>query len=177
MEVPEMAAMILMLAGFVLWLDVRGLRALHRSSRRAAVIDPPAPNLPIDELLSNAATEIAVLLDLRACWFELFPFDMQLPRIERGRIVLPSAEPGVAPWSHAGVELPVVANGLNVGRFVLEPTAATVGVVFSPSARARAIAMAGRLGAPVAAALISGDASRLRASVQPDGASRKLPDC
>jgi hypothetical protein len=167
MEVPEMAAMILVLGGVVLWLDVRGLRALHRSSRHAAVLDPPAPNLSIDELLRHTATEIAVLLDLRACWFEPFPFDTQLPRIEAGRIVLPVAEPGVAPWSSVGVELPVVANGLNVGRFVLEPAAATVGVIFSPSARDRALAMAGRLGAPVAAALISGDASRLRTSPRP----------
>jgi hypothetical protein len=163
-----MAALILVLAGVAVWLELRGLRALHRSSWRAAVIDPPAPNLPIDELVSYTATEIAVLLDLRACWFELFPFDTQLPRIERGRIVLPVPEPGVAPWSDGGVELPVVANGLNVGRFVLEPAAATVGVVFSPSARDRAIAMAGQLGAPVAAALISGDASRLRASARPE---------
>lgn len=154
--------MILILAGVVLWLDVRGLRALHRSSRRVAVLEPPPPNLPIDELLTHTATEIAVLLDLRACWFELFPFDKQLPRIEKGRIVLPVPEPGIAPWSDGGVELPVVANGLNVGRFVLEPAAATVGVVFPPSARDRVIAMADRLGAPVAVALISGEFSEHR---------------
>jgi len=152
-----LAAVILILAGVALWLDVRGLCALHRSSRRSAELEPPAPNLPINELLTHTATEIAVLLDLRACWFELFPFDNQLPRIEQGRIVLPVPEPGIAPWSDSGVELPVVANGLNVGRFVLEPAVATVGVVFPPSARERVMAMANQIGAPVAVALIRGE--------------------
>ena len=163
-----MAALILVLAGVAVWLELRGLRALHRSSRRARSSTRPRRTSPSTSSFPTRPPRIAVLLDLRACWFELFPFDRQLPRIEQGRIVLPVPEPGVAPWSDAGVELPVVANGLNVGRFVLEPTAATVGVVFSPSARDRAIAMAGKLGAPVAAALISGDASRLRASARPE---------
>ena len=65
---------------------------------------------------------LATLLDLRHCWYEPFPFDVQLPRIEPGRILLPAAEPGLEPWSsEAGVELPVRFQGLTVGRLVLRP--------------------------------------------------------
>jgi hypothetical protein len=153
---------IIMCAIAVAWFDVIVIRAAlpTASAPEAAYLAPI--DLPIEDLLSNAASEITAMLDLRACWFEPFPFDVQMPRIEQGRIVLPSPEPGLAPWSDTGVELPVLANGLNVGRFVLEPSVASVGVVFSPSARARAVVMAGQLGGPVAAVLVSGDASRLR---------------
>jgi hypothetical protein len=154
-----MAAMILILAGAVVWLDVVGMRNLHRRSlreARAAYEGPPAAR--IEDRITQTADAITALLDLRACWFEPFPFDVLLPRIEQGRIVLPMPEPGLAPCSDAGVELPVRVNGLTVGRFVLLPSAPTVGVVFSPTERNRAIAIAGQLGAPVAAALITGTA-------------------
>ncbi len=62
------------------------------------------------------------MLELCACRFEPFPFEVQLPRIEPGRIVIPVEEPGIAAWSgQAGVELPVHLSGLTVGRFVLVP--------------------------------------------------------
>ncbi len=94
------------------------------------------------------------MLELCACRFEPFPFEVQLPRIEPGRIVVPVEEPGVAAWSgQAGVELPVHLSGFTVGRFVLVPARTTVGVGFSPADRAEAIAMAEELGPVIAAAM------------------------
>jgi hypothetical protein len=154
-----MAAMIVILAGAALWLEVLVMRAMHRTSTRSAGSENHTPrDAPVEDLVARAAIEITALLDLQACWFEPFPFDTLLPRIEDGRIVLPVPEPGVAPWSDAGgVELPVRSNGLSVGRFVLQPGAATVGVRFPPSARDRAIAIAGQLGPAVAVALVGAD--------------------
>ena len=73
--------------------------------------------------------------------------------------MLPTPEPGVAPCSDLGVELPVRANGLTVGRFVLQPNTHTVGVVFAPTARDRVIAMAERVGPPYVASMIGEDRS------------------
>ena len=101
-------------------------------------------------------TRLVAMFGLRACWFEPFPFDVQLPRIEPGRIVLPAEEPGVASWSPgSGIELPVRHDDLTMGRFVLVPETPTTGVALAPSARAEAIAMATRVGALIAAAMIA----------------------
>ena len=92
-------------------------------------------------------------LPLLACWFEPFPFDDLLPRIEPGRIVIPAEEPGVTRSQHTvGVELPVRFRGLTLGRFVLIPSATTCGVSLSASTRARAIDLAAEAGAAIAAA-------------------------
>jgi hypothetical protein len=161
--VPEVAAIIIVMGAIaVLWIDIAAVRMLLRNARTPTAVYLAPRDVPVEDRLCNAALEMTVMLELRACWFEPFPFDTQLPRIEQGRIVLPRAEPGVAPWSDAGVELPVVANDLTVGRFVLEPSAGSVGAVFSPTARERAVAMADELAASVAVALIRGDAARLR---------------
>jgi hypothetical protein len=153
-----MAAMIVILAGAALWLEVLAMRVLHQTSMHAPGSDNDTPrDAPVEALVARAAIEITALLDLQACWYEPFPFDTLLPRIEDGRIVLPVPEPGVAPWSDAGgVELPVRSNGLSVGRFVLQCGAATVGVRFPPSARDRAIAIAGQVGPAIATALTGG---------------------
>ncbi len=156
-----MAAMILVFAGAIVWLEVKAMKRMRRTSLRETqgAFTPP-PDASIEAVVAHAAGEIAALLDLRACWFEPFPFDALLPRIEQGRIVLPAPEPGVAPCSDAGVELPVRANDLTLGRFVLIPPKPSVGVAFSPSARDRAVALAERTGPRLAAALLSGDGSR-----------------
>ena len=108
-----------------------------------------------ETLVANAADQLTVLLDLRGCRFEPFPFDVQLPRIEPGRIVLPAEEPGVEPWTlDNGVELPVRFRGLTLGRYVLLPRTRTAGVALSSSARAAAIALAAEVGAPIAAAML-----------------------
>jgi len=156
-----MAALILVLAGAVLWLEIVAMRRMHRATLRDAqgAYDTPA-DCAIAERVAHTANEIAALLDLRACWFEPFPFDTLLPRIEHGRIVLPVAEPGLAPCSRIGVELPVRMNELTLGRFVLIPPKPSVGVVFAPSARDRAVRLAEQTGPPLAAALLDGDSPR-----------------
>jgi hypothetical protein len=99
---------------------------------------------------------LIAMLGLRACWFEPFPFDVQLPRIERGRIVLPADEPGISSWSlELGVELPLRHRALTVGRFVLVPLSPTTGVDFSPASRAGAIEMVAPVGSLIAAAMVA----------------------
>ena len=66
-------------------------------STHALILAPRAPaRLDIAPTVANHVARCAL--------------DAQLPRIEQGRIVLPVPEPGVAPWSDVGVELPVLAN-------------------------------------------------------------------
>jgi len=109
------------------------------------------------ELVVEATSDQLVeMFGLCACWFEWFPFDAQLPRIEPGRIVLPAPEPGVEWWTFgAGVELPVRFRGLTIGRFVLVPAAPTTGVVLPAALRTKAISMAEAVGPEAAAALLS----------------------
>jgi len=155
-----MAVLILVFAGAVVWLEVAAMKRMGRAAllEAQARVEPPS-DPTIENFVARTAGEISVLLDLRACWFEPFPFDMLLPRIEHGRIVLPTPEPGVAPCGSTGIELPVRVNDLTLGRFVLIPPKPSVGVVFSPSARDRAVALADQTGPPLAAALLSGDGS------------------
>lgn len=128
---------------------------------------------PTAAMLHAAAAHLVSLIDLRACRFEPFPFDEQLPRIEPGRIVLPGAEPGVAPWSGAdGVELPVRHGGLTLGRFVLVPASPTSGVAFSAAVRADAIAFAAELSLPIAEALVSGPVAH-HVTESPDARDRE----
>ncbi len=109
-----------------------------------------------EPVIETATARLTELFGLCACWFESFPFDAQLPRIEPGRIVLPAAEPGVEPWSYGGgIELPVRFGDLTVGRFVLVPVAPTTGVGFAPAARAEAMAMAAAVGSEVVSALLN----------------------
>jgi hypothetical protein len=105
--------------------------------------------LPRD-LVRQVADELAARLDLRACWYEPFPFDALLPRIEPGRIVVPAAEPGArsfTAWhSTDGVELPVRYQALTLGRYVLCPRVSTCGVALPPTSRKNAIALARLVG-------------------------------
>jgi hypothetical protein len=152
-----MAAVFLVVAAVVLWLEIAGMRHVHHASLQSAGIVEPAPRAPNLELLfATTFRELSALCDLRACWFERFPFDTALPRIEPGRILGPAEEPGVPAVSYAGIELPVRLNGLTLGRIVLLPSAQSVRMVFTATARERAIAMAAELAAPVAAALTTG---------------------
>ena len=114
--------------------------------------EPPVGG-PIAEPL---VPRLIAMFGLRACWYESFPFDLQLPRIEPRRIVLPADEPGVSSWSlDLGVELPVRCCGLTLGRYVLVPASPTTGVDFSPASRAEAISMVVPVGALIAASMIA----------------------
>jgi len=105
-----------------------------------------------DTAIAQTARCLVTMFDLHDCWFEPFPFDTQLPRIEPGRIVLPGDEPGLESWSlEAGVELPVRFRELTVGRYVLLAKRPTAGVALSPSLRSDAITLAAAAGEIVAA--------------------------
>jgi len=152
-----MAVVYLVVAAVVLRLEIIGMRRLHRASLQAAGIAESAARVSSREhLFAQTFRELAALFDLRACWFEGFPFDTPLPRLEPDRIARPVDEPGIPAVSYAAIELPVRLNGLALGRIVLLPTARSVRTVFTPAARERAIAMAAELAAPVAAALTTG---------------------
>jgi hypothetical protein len=102
--------------------------------------------------VDNVAAMLVDMLDLSGCWFEPFPFDVQLPRIEPGRIVLPANEPVVGPCQvNRGVELPLRCNGLTLGRFVLAPRKPTVGVALPSNAREEAIRLADEFATTLAA--------------------------
>jgi hypothetical protein len=113
---------------------------------------PSHPRPIRDQLDVDAvAGELRSMLDLRACWFEPFPFARQLPRIEAGRVALPAAEPGVAPWRlDRGIELPVRLGNLLLGRFVLVANRSTSGVSFPIARRADAIRLAERVAPTIA---------------------------
>jgi hypothetical protein len=111
---------------------------------------------PAEAVVEGTAARLVAMFDLRACWYEPFPFDRQLPRIEPGRIVVPGDEPGIEPWTlDGGVELPVRSGDLTLGRFVLAPAERTVGTRLSPRHRAEAIEIAAHVGDVVASALRS----------------------
>jgi hypothetical protein len=99
-----------------------------------------------DDAVETARIALGSLVDLDACSFEPWPFDVLLPRIERGRIVLPADEIGVrsyADWKpDHGIELPLRIDGLQIGRFVLVPSDATTGVTLPCSARDAALVIA-----------------------------------
>ena len=121
---------------------------------------PPIYDLSVRAL----AAELVGIFDLRECRYEPFPFDAQLPRVEPGRIVLPAAEPGVIPWQlDRAVELPVCAEGLTLGRFVLVPRSPTCGVSLSPRGRTIAITLAERLAPLIAGAILADERASERA--------------
>jgi hypothetical protein len=114
--------------------------------------DPPVGG----SIAEPTVPRLIAMFGLRACWFESFPFDVQLPRIAPGRVVVPADEPGVASWSgESGIELPVRHRSLTLGRFVLVPASRTTGVALPSSARAEAMSMAASVGARIAAVLFA----------------------
>lgn len=107
--------------------------------------------------LDAITAELRAFLSLQACWFEPWPYDRELPVLERGRVVLPADEPGVASystWSSAnGVALPVRSPALELGRFVLVPPTPTVGLAWDPTERACVLEFAQRWGRALASRL------------------------
>ena len=122
-------------------------------------------SLATDIAVETARAALSAGLDLAQCWFEQWPFDALLPRIERGRIVLPADVVGArscAAWkAEDGIELPVRIQKLQLGRFVLGrfvlvARAATTGVAIPTSSRDRALDIAERCATALAARLTEG---------------------
>jgi hypothetical protein len=116
--------------------------------RRKAHDEQPFRANPVD--IESAATDLQDRLGLRACWFEPWPYDRELPTIESGRIVLPADEPGVTPYSawsaDNGVALPVRSVPFEIGRFVLVPRTPTVGLAWASTDRDCALELANGCG-------------------------------
>jgi hypothetical protein len=121
------------------------IRRIHRIAELAAQGAPPA------DLLLAAQHELEELLELRACRFEAQPFGWLLARIERNGAITGATErhfaSGELELPREGVELPVLARGQPIGRFLLEPTP---GAGVSLDQRVVAVAIADQVGAVLA---------------------------
>jgi len=121
----------------------------------------PAHLPPSPARVESFAARIKLRLGLRACWFEAFPFERLLPRLERDRVVLPAACPGARPYREwqpgHGIELPVRYRSLLLGRFVLVPARPTCGVAIPSGLRPDAIEIARYAGVAMARNWIASD--------------------
>jgi hypothetical protein len=102
-------------------------------------------------IVAAVSDELTELLGLRACRFETQPGATPLPRLEptgriSGRTEWRWARRGEFELPREGVELPVLSHGVEVGRFVLEPSA---GVGISTEECMVALALADQVGAVV----------------------------
>jgi predicted nucleic acid-binding protein len=100
-------------------------------------------------LIRVARRELIELLALDDAEFERPPFFDALPRLNHSGLSIP---PTLATDGHAAarrasqIELPIWAEGLEVGRFVLTLTDEATGLEFAPQARTSALALADQLG-------------------------------
>jgi Domain of unknown function (DUF4118) len=100
-------------------------------------------------LIRVARRELMDLLDLNDCEFERPPFFDTLPRLgHAGLSIRPTLGNGLQPGAGEAtrIELPVWAEGLEIGRFVLTLAADATGLEFDHEARTSALAIADRLG-------------------------------
>lgn len=106
-------------------------------------------------LIESVRRELEELLPAERVWFELPPFQVELPQLRHGRVTVPSGDPAIGaldPSPPQLVELPVFGGGRVRGRFVLEFAEPTTGVALPVDARASAVALADHLGVALAAA-------------------------
>jgi K+-sensing histidine kinase KdpD len=123
------------------------IRRIHRLAERVA------QGAAADEVILAGQTEIADLLNLRACRFERPPYG-PLPQLQRSGFVDRSGSAVTVvrvgkegfELPAEGVELAVLSRGRPVGRYVLEPTP---GVGASLEQRVVAVALADQVGAAV----------------------------
>jgi hypothetical protein len=101
-----------------------------------------------EDVLFRAQEELRDLLGLRACRFEAPPVLLPLATVERNGTVTGTSvrhyARGELELPREGAELPVLARGQQIGRFVLEPTE---GVGVSLEQRMVAVAIADQVGA------------------------------
>jgi hypothetical protein len=119
------------------------LERVSRITELAAGGEPPG------RLIRVARRELIDLLDVSDCVFERPPFLDTLPRLGHGGLSIPPTvgadfQPVVR--RETRIELPIWAEGLEVGRFVLTLADDATGLAFAPEARTSALALADRLG-------------------------------
>lgn len=117
------------------------IRRIHRIAELAA------GGVPAADVLLAGQDELRELLGLSVCRFEAPPFGLPLARIERNGAVTGVTEHrftrGEFELPREGAELPVLARGQQIGRFVLEPKP---GVGVSLEQRVVAVAIADQIG-------------------------------
>jgi K+-sensing histidine kinase KdpD len=121
---------------------------IHRVAEAAAVLGDVAA------VIGAAQEELRALLTLRQCRFEAMPFadTVRRPRLGRNGAIEMQTTMRFARTGHrtgfelpaAGVDLPVLARGLEIGRFVLMPTP---GVATTLEERIVAVAIADQVAA------------------------------
>jgi Domain of unknown function (DUF4118) len=119
------------------------LARVSRITELAAGGEPPG------RLIRVARTELIDLLDVNDAEFERPPFLDALPRLSHAGLSIPP-NPGRElrddSRRSSRIELPIWAEGLEVGRFVLTLAEDATGLEFAPEARTSALALADRLG-------------------------------
>ncbi len=122
------------------------IASFHRMADMTAQGRDPA------DVLAAAQQELTALLGLRDCRFEAPPFGLPRPRLERTGAIAGQTHHRAAgrgfELPEEGAELPVLAHGQQVGRFVLEPTP---GVGVTLEQRVVAVAIADQVGAALSA--------------------------
>ncbi len=119
---------------------------LERVSR---ITELAAGGAPPGRLIRVARRELMELLDLNDCQFERPPFLDALPRLVHSGLSIPPSfdtYPRTDSQRAPRIELPLWAEGLEVGRFVLTLANNTTRLPFEPDARTAALALADRLG-------------------------------
>jgi Domain of unknown function (DUF4118) len=119
------------------------LERVSRITELAAGGEPPG------RLIRVARRELLDLLDLNDAEFERPPFFDALPRLNHSGLSIPPSlgiDTRADTKRSSKIELPIWAEGLEVGRFVLTLADDATGLEFAPEARTSALALADRLG-------------------------------
>ncbi len=149
----ETTALLLVVGLLVGTIATRGQRArteateardeIRRVHRMAELV---ATDLPAAAVIATAENELTELLQLAECRFEAPPYTSDLPVLERSGAVAGTRHvftPDGFELPIGGVQLPVLARGRPVGRFLLVPTP---GVGLSLERRVVAVALADQVG-------------------------------
>jgi hypothetical protein len=122
------------------------IRRIHRLGEQVAA------GVDGHEVIASAVRELTEMLRLQSCRYEPWPYSEALPKLERSgaldSTVTMRYTRGGFELPREGVEIPVLARGQHVGRFVLVPTP---GVGASLESRVVAVALADQVGAALAA--------------------------